>query len=100
MDWGKLAMVLMGGLAGGLLLQNMMGQQGQQPQAPAAMAPPAPPAATDPMAQTPDYNKLLTANNKAARSGPSAGPSSTFKTGAGGVDPNALALGTNTLLGA
>lgn len=98
MDWGKLALVLMGGLAGGLMLQNMMGQQGPAPQAPPAMAPP--PAATDPMAQTPDYNKLLTANGKAARSGPSAGPSSTFKTGAQGVDPNALALGTNTLLGA
>lgn len=97
MDWGKLALVLMGGLAGGLMLSNMMGQQGQQPQAPAMTAPP--PMANDPTAQTPDYNALLKANTKAARSGPSAGPSSTFKSGAGGVDPNQLALGTNTLLG-
>ena len=46
-----------------------------------------------------DQYALLKANTKAARSGPSAGPSSTFKSGAGGVDPNQLALGTNTLLG-
>lgn len=96
-------MALLGGLAGGVLLSSLFGQGGQQPQAPAPTLQPqqAAPAAQAPNATaTPDYNLLLNANRKVSRSGPSAGPSSTFKSGAGGVDPSQLSLGTNTLLGA
>lgn len=96
MEWNA-AWTVIAGLAGGLLLSELFGAQQQ---APAAPQPILPPAAQDPSA-TPDYNKLLAANSKGAgRSGPSAGPSSTFKTGPGGIDPAALSLGTNTLLGA
>ncbi|MEQ1771228.1 MAG: hypothetical protein ABL879_15460 [Devosia sp.] len=97
-------MALLGGLAGGVLLSSLFGQGGQQqPQAPAPTLQPqqAAPAAQAPNATaTPDYNSLVKANTKASRSGPSAGPSSTFKSGAGGIDPSQLSLGTNTLLGA
>lgn len=97
-------MALLGGLAGGVLLSSLFGQgQQQQPQAPApTLQPqqPAPAAQAPTATATPDYNSLLKANTKASRSGPSAGPSSTFKSGAGGIDPSQLSLGTNTLLGA
>ena len=97
MNWA----VLLAGLAGGFLLSKFMQppqQQGAAPAPSAPLAPPPGPAAPD-TAQTPDYNALLRANTKGSRSGPSAGPASTFRTGASGIDPSQLALGTNTLLG-
>lgn len=97
MNWNVI-MALIGGLAGGLMLSGMGQQKGQQPQAPQALELPPTQMQQDP-AQTPDYNALLKANQGAARSGPSAGMSSTFKSGPKGVDPNSLALGTNMLLG-
>lgn len=45
--------------------------------------------------KTPDVSAML---SSAAQMGKS-GPASTLLTGAGGVDPNALLLGKNTLLG-
>lgn len=43
----------------------------------------------------PDTNALMAANEQAAKSG----PSGTMLTGTAGIDPNALQLGKNTLLG-
>jgi hypothetical protein len=68
-----------------------------KPDAPAAAAVPAPekpPQAT----KTPD-RKAVGSANAAMAAGPMAGNASTFLTGSGGVDPGALNLGKNTLLG-
>ena len=46
-------------------------------------------------AQSPDVGALLSAAGQAAKGG----PAGTMLTGPGGVDPNSLSLGKNTLLG-
>jgi type II secretory pathway pseudopilin PulG len=45
--------------------------------------------------KTPDLNAIMQSASQAARGG----PSGTMLTGPGGVDPNSLALGKNSLLG-
>lgn len=93
MNWG----LLLAGLAGGLVLTQLLQPQGQmpQPQQPQQFTPP--PAAQPNGPATPDYGALVRANGKAAAR---SGPSSTFRSGAKGVDPSKLNLGTNSLLGA
>lgn len=65
----------------------------QQPSTPAPTAPTAPPQAS----KSPNTQSYRNAN-QTAENGQGA-TASTLLTGAGGIDPNALALGKNTLLG-
>ena len=52
-------------------------------------------AANEANRKTPDLNAIMQSASQAARGG----PSGTMLTGPGGVDPNSLALGKNSLLG-
>ena len=96
MNW---LLPLLGGLVGGALLSSFM----KNPAAPAQQTLLAPeaarPAPTMGGEKTPEYDKMLKSNRRGEQIGPSAGPSSTFLTGAQGVDPNKLRLGKSSLLG-
>jgi hypothetical protein len=83
---------VLGSLGSALLLGGLNGPQNM----PNPTAPTAPPAQQ--MALSPTY---FSGANGTAMSGPGASNSSTFLTGAGGVDPNSLTgkLGRTTLLG-
>lgn len=52
-------------------------------------------AANEANRKTPDLNSIM----QSASQGAMGGPASTMLTGPGGVDPNSLALGKNSLLG-
>jgi hypothetical protein len=66
-----------------------------QPKAPQMAAPPAMPQAS----QAPNAQGIARGMAGAGQAGGSPGVGQTMLTGAGGVDPNTLALGKNTLLG-
>jgi hypothetical protein len=77
------------GMIGGRLL-------GGQQQAPQIQAPTAPPTQE---AKTPDAGAVRANNAGTMQAGGSPGVAQTMLTGASGVDPKALKLGKNTLLG-
>jgi hypothetical protein len=66
-----------------------------QPKPPAPMAPPPMPQSS----QAPNAQGIARGMAGSGQAGGSPGVGQTMLTGAGGVDPNTLALGKNTLLG-
>jgi hypothetical protein len=72
------------------------GGGGKAPSAPPPPPPPEPPKQPE---KAPDVEVARAKNKNAMAGGMSAGPNTTMLTGPDGVDPNALALGKNTLLG-
>lgn len=86
------ALLIGAGLAGGMAISGMM----PKPPKIDIPKPEKPPQAS----KTPDRSGVVQANAGAALPGGSlAGNSGTFLTGPSGIDPSALNLGKNTLLG-
>lgn len=82
-----------GAVAAGFLAANLLQQK---PNVPAPPAPGAPPQAS----KAPDAGGTLQGMQGAGQAGGAPGVAQTFLSGLGGVDPNKLLLGRNTLLGA
>lgn len=90
---GSALMYVGAGLAAGALMSSMQ----NTPNIPSPQAPTTPPQSQ--AAQTPDANAFKGAALGAGQAGGAPGIAQTFLTGAGGVNPNQLLLGKNTLLG-